>query len=78
MFFNSGIKQRKYDVDYLTGDVSLHSGIPKQYYGMKNKKFGDWEIPPWELLIFKDKILGEVHFQKFILQNGEKPLLLLK
>ena len=63
MFIN-GITNN-YREDYF--DTSLHSGIPKRYYGQKNKHFNDWEIPPWELFIFKDRLLGEGTFAKVFL-----------
>lgn len=46
-------------VDIFEDDVSLHDGVPKGYAHLRNKVFNDWEIPPWELKIFKDKKLGE-------------------
>ena len=39
-------------------DISLHGGIPKQYYHLKNKKFNEWEIAPWEVKIDSTKLLG--------------------
>lgn len=77
MFFNNGII-KKYDIDVLSGDISLHSGIPKRFYGMKNKKFEDWEIAPWELFIFKDKILGEGTFSKVYLAKWRETFVVAK
>ena len=48
-------------------DVSLHSGIPKCYSHIKNKQFKDWEIPPWEILIDSNKLLGEGSWAKVYL-----------
>ena len=45
MFVNGIVK--KYDVDLMNEDISIHSGIPKEYYNLKNHIFSDWEIPPW-------------------------------
>ena len=28
----------------------------------KTRVFGDWELPPWEVTIYKDKLLGEGSF----------------
>tara|TARA_B100001093_G_scaffold513954_1_gene586951 strand:+ start:1984 stop:2970 length:987 start_codon:yes stop_codon:yes gene_type:complete len=56
-----------YDIDLLDSDISLHDGVPRKYYDIKNKKFGDWEIPPWELFIFNNRLLGEGSFAKVYL-----------
>lgn len=48
-------------------DISLHSGIPKCYSHIKNKQFKDWEIPPWEILIDSNKLLGEGSWAKVYL-----------
>ena len=40
-------------------DISVHSGIPKIYSHLKFKIFEEWEIPPWELYIKPEKLLGE-------------------
>ena len=74
MFFNGIVK--KYDVDLMIGDISLHSGIPKDYYNLKDHNFGDWEIPPWELFIFKDRLLGEGSFFQSILSKMARNILL--
>ena len=37
MFFDGILK--KFNVDYLSEDVSLHSGIPREYYKLKENKF---------------------------------------
>ncbi len=76
MFLN-GIS-KKYNVDILSTDVSLHSGIPKYLYNMKDKEFNDWEIPPWELFIFKDQILGEGSFSKVYLAKWRETFVVAK
>jgi serine/threonine protein kinase len=48
-------------------DVSLHSGIPKCYSHLKFKEFNDWEIPPWEIYIDSNKLLGEGTWAKVYL-----------
>lgn len=74
MFIN-GITNN-YREDYF--DTSLHSGIPKRYYGQKNKHFNDWEIPPWELFIFKDRLLGEGTFAKVFLAKWRETFVVAK
>lgn len=49
---------------YSDKDYSLYDNIPKQWAYMKNKNFNEWEIPPWDLIIDSDKILGEGNFGK--------------
>lgn len=63
MFTNS----YNYNINLLTSDISLHDGIPKNLYHLKDKKFGDWEIPPWELFIFDKRLLGKGSFAKVYL-----------
>jgi serine/threonine protein kinase len=48
-------------------DISIHNGVPKQFYNILNKEFSEWEIPPWNLIIFEDKLLGEGSFAKVYL-----------
>lgn len=59
-------------------DISLHDGIPKQYYSLKNKVFNDWEIPPWELTIYKNRLLGEGSFSKVYLGKWRKTIVVAK
>ena len=73
--FISGITNN-YREDFL--DTSLHSGIPKKYYGQKDKNFNDWEIPPWELFIFKDRLLGEGTFAKVYLAKWRETFVVAK
>lgn len=49
---------------YAGSTYSYRSGIPKQFYHLKNHEFDDWEIPPWELLIYKNEELGHGSFGK--------------
>tara|TARA_B110001450_G_scaffold69519_3_gene65742 strand:+ start:10304 stop:11242 length:939 start_codon:yes stop_codon:yes gene_type:complete len=67
-----------YNIDLMSGDVSLHDGIPKQYYHLKEKKFGDWEIPPWELFIFTKRLLGEGSFAKVYLSKWRETFVVAK
>lgn len=41
---------------------SYRSGIPKRYYHLKNKNFSEWEIPPWELRVNTDQMVGKGSF----------------
>ena len=76
MFYNG--LSKKYNVDLISTDVSLHSGIPKQFYHLKDKNFDDWEIPPWELYIFQDTLLGEGSFSKVYLAKWRETFVVAK
>ena len=56
-----------FNISLNNSDISLHGGVPKEFYSIKNKIFNDWEIPPWELFIFNNKLLGEGSFAKVYL-----------
>lgn len=43
-------------------NVSYRSGIPKKFYHLKDTEFDDWEIPPWEVKLFRDQCLGRGAF----------------
>jgi serine/threonine protein kinase len=47
---------------YAGSRYSYRSGIPKQFYHLKDHEFEEWEIPPWELLIYKNQQLGQGNF----------------
>ena len=76
MYFDS--RKYNYNVDLKSANVSLHSGVPKQYYDIKDKNFGDWEIPPWELFIFKDRLIGEGAFSKVYLAKWRETFVVAK
>ena len=76
MFVNGIVK--KYNVDWMSEDMSLHSGIPRDYYSLKEHNFGDWEIPPWELYIFKDRLIGEGSFSKVYLAKWRETFVVAK
>ena len=59
-------------------DISLHSGIPKLYSHLKNKKFGEWEIPPWEVYIDSNKLLGEGSWAKVYLAEWRQTTVVAK
>tara|TARA_B110000444_G_scaffold257134_1_gene294969 strand:+ start:109 stop:1026 length:918 start_codon:yes stop_codon:yes gene_type:complete len=63
MFTNS----YNFNITLFDIDISLHDGIPKNLYYLKDKNFGNWEIPPWELFIFNRRLLGEGSFAKVYL-----------
>ena len=70
MFVNSNCSK---ELDY-----SMCNGIPRQYSHIKNKNFKDWEIPPWDLYIYKDKLLGEGNFGKVYLASWRNTLVVAK
>ena len=45
------------------------NGIPKRYEQIRNKIFADWEIPPWDIIIFKNKKIGEGKFGEVYLAD---------
>jgi len=59
-------------------DVSLHSKIPKEYSHLKDKKFGEWEIPPWEVYIDSNKLLGEGSWAKVYLAEWRQTTVVAK
>ena len=63
---------------YTDKDYSLYDGIPKRFYKLKNKIFDDWEIPPWEILINSNQLLGEGKFGKVYLAEWRKTLVAVK
>lgn len=44
----------------------------------KTRVFGDWELPPWEVTIYKDKLLGEGSFSKVYLAKWRETLVVAK
>tara|TARA_E500000178_G_C16961755_1_gene726386 strand:+ start:602 stop:1501 length:900 start_codon:yes stop_codon:yes gene_type:complete len=63
---------------YTDKDYSLYDGIPKEFYKLKNKIFDDWEIPPWEILINSNQLLGKGKFGKVYLAEWRKTLVAVK
>ena len=76
MFVNNIIKKFDNTNNYIL-DNSVHSGIPKQFYYLKDKNFGDWEIVPWELYIYNN-LLGEGTFSKVYLAKWRETLVVAK
>ena len=66
----------KYNTDI--SDDSVHGGVPKKYYNIKNKDFGDWEIPPWEVFIFTDKLIGKGSFSNVYLAKWRETFVVAK
>ena len=65
-------------INLKTCDISLHGGVPKQFFTVRNKVFGDWEIPPWELFIYQNEMLGEGSFSKVYLAKWRETLVVAK
>lgn len=76
MFINKS--KKNYDTSYLINDISIHDGIPKEYHYLKDKTFGDWEIPPWELFIFKERLLGSGSFSNVYLAKWRETFVVAK
>lgn len=62
----------------LAHDTSLHGGVPKQYYHLKDKVFGEWEIPPWEIQIFMDRCIGKGTFANVYLAKWRETAVVAK
>ncbi len=65
-------------IDLKTCDISLHGSVPRQFYSVKDKEFSDWEIPPWELFIYQNELLGEGSFSKVYLAKWRETLVVAK
>lgn len=78
MFVTTHRLGRARPLNMLDEDVSLHDGVPKQFYGIRDKQFGDWEIPPWELYIFKDRLIGQGSFAKVYLAKWRETIVVAK
>jgi serine/threonine protein kinase len=59
-------------------DYSLYNGIPKKFRSIRNKQFSEWEIPPWDILIERDKLIGKGQFGKVYLANWKETLVVAK
>ena len=66
------------DLSEYKKDVSFHGGVPKQFYSIANKQFKEWEIPPWEILIYKNKLLGEGSFANVYLAKWRETMVVVK
>jgi len=65
-------------LDYSNCDVSVHGGVPKRFYSIKDKIFDEWEIAPWDLFIFKNRLLGEGSFSKVYLAKWRETFVVAK
>ena len=74
MFTNS----LNYNISLYNSDKSLHDGVPREFYDIKDKKFNDWEIPPWELFIFNNRKLGEGSFASVYLGKWRETFVVAK
>ncbi len=72
------ISAAKTNYNATLDDTSLYDGVPKEYMSIKDKKFGDWEIPPWELFIFKDRLLGSGSFSDVYLAKWRETFVVAK
>ena len=59
-------------------DISKYSKIPKIYAHLKDKKFDDWEIPPWELCIDLSKKIGEGTWANVYLAKWRQTIVVAK
>lgn len=64
--------------DTFKADISLHGGIPRKYSHLATKQFKDWEIPPWDLRIYKDKKLGEGNWAEVYLAKWKDTYVVAK
>ena len=44
-------------------------GFPKCFFNIRYKKFNDWEIAPWKLMVNNKKLIGEGEFGKVYMAN---------
>ena len=54
---------------FSSKDYTLYEGIPKKFITFKNKSFEEWEIAPWNLLIYDEKLIGQGKFGKVYLAD---------
>ena len=71
MFVNGMAKN--YNIDLILSQDEI-----KNTYDLNYKISNDWEIPPWELFIFKDRILGEGAFSKVYLAKWREAFVVAK
>ena len=71
MFVNGMAKN--YNIDLI-----LSQDKNKTNYDLNYKIVNDWEIPPWELFIFTDRMLGEGSFSKVYLAKWRETFVVAK
>ena len=64
---------KNYNIDLILSQDEI-----KNTYDLNYKISNDWEIPPWELFIFKDRILGEGAFSKVYLAKWREAFVVAK
>ena len=64
--------------DKFSTDISLHGGVPKHFYNLKDKNFDEWEIAPWELIIKTDNLIGEGTWANVYLAEWRKTTIVAK
>lgn len=47
---------------FTSRNYSFDNDFPKEFAALKNKEIDDWEIPPWDLLIDQNKLIGKGEF----------------
>ena len=52
--------------------------IPNEFNKIKSREFGDWEIPPWDLIIDDSKIIGKGNFGTVYLGSWRKTTVVVK
>ena len=64
--------------DHFTLNTTIREGIPREYSSLSHNEYSDWEIPPWELFIFENNILGEGSFGKVYLAKWRETFVVAK
>jgi serine/threonine protein kinase len=67
-----------YNVDLSCSKLELTPALPSKFAHLENKIFDDWEIAPWELFIFEDKLLGQGASSKVYLAKWRETLVVAK
>ena len=70
--------KNNFSTDFINQDISLRSGIPKDYYHLKAIYFKTGKFLLKELFIYKDKILGKGSFSTVYLAKWRKTFVVAK
>lgn len=76
MFVNGAFNN--YNVDLSCTKLQLTGNIPTKFAYLEYKIFEDWEIAPWELFIFEDRLLGQGAFSKVYLAKWRETFVVAK
>ena len=76
MFVNGAFNN--YNVDLSSTKLQLTGNIPTKFAYLEYKIFEDWEIAPWELFIFEDRLLGQGAFSKVYLAKWRETFVVAK